>query len=30
MRLITPAWHDRKLRAKALVSVAQRERAEDG
>ncbi|MCM2288348.1 MAG: SAM-dependent methyltransferase, partial [Sulfuritalea sp.] len=24
MRLITPAWHDRKLRAKALVSITQR------
>ncbi len=24
MRLITPAWHDRKLRAKALVSIAQK------
>lgn len=24
MRLITPAWHDRKLRAKALVSVTQK------
>jgi hypothetical protein len=24
MRLITPAWHDRKLRAKALVSITQK------